>query len=94
MKFSKTVIVAAALTGLGSLAMTWPIPSPRQQANNDNYQEISALLAASSANDQAAGTNRDSMAYRAKAAQLNSLMQRLQNGQPVSPQEFDSALRQ
>jgi len=93
MKFSKTVIVAAALTGLGSLAMTWPIPSPRQQENTESYPSIAAELQASSANDQAAGANRDSVAYRAKAAQLNNLMQKLQDGQPVSSAEFDSALR-
>jgi hypothetical protein len=95
MKKLSTIITAGAIAlTLSSPALAGPVGISRTYATQPNPQTISELQQASEAAQREGRTgNKDNPAFGQKSYQIDSLIGRMQSGQPVDQAQIDNALQ-
>jgi len=95
MKKLSTIMAAGAIAlTLSSSAFAGPVGVPRTYAAQVDPQAISELQQASEAAQREARTgNKDNLAFGQKSYQIDSLIGRMQSGQPVDQAQIDNALQ-
>ena len=95
MKKLSTIMAAGAIAlTLSSSAFAGPVGVSRTYATQVDPQTISELRQASDAAQREARTgNKDNLAFGQKSYQIDSLIGRMQSGQPVDQAQIDNALQ-
>ena len=95
MKTLSTTIAAGAIAiALSSSALAGPVGVSRTYATQVDSQTIAELQQASEAAQREARTgNKDNLAFGRKSYQIDSLIGRIQSGQPVDQAQIDNALQ-
>ena len=95
MKKLSTITAAGAIAlTLSSSAFAGPVGVSRAYATQFDPQTIAELQQASEAAQREARTgNKDNLAFGQKSYQIDSLIGRMQSGQPVDQAQIDNALQ-
>lgn len=95
MKSYKTIGTSIALiVGLSAPAFAGPVGISRSNAPTAQNEALMAQLGAASNQAARAGRyNKNNGEFALKRAEINELIDRMKNGQPVAPEEIDKALQ-